>query len=606
MYTSIPKSTQINDFFFALDEMVKVGSSHAAVDVDVSETHQRNYVSEEVFELRDKKDLTVAFEGEAPVKTFTANSSDHEEEDVYVSKRQVMRDVFAKYLKFIGPGLLVSVAYIDPGNYSTAVDAGASNQFSLLCIILLSNFIAIFLQCLCIKLGSVTGLDLSRACREYLPRWLNWTLYFFAECAVIATDIAEVIGTAIALNILIKVPLPAGVAITVVDVFLIMFTYKPGASSIRFIRMFECFVAVLVVGVCICFAVELAYIPKTTSVKKVFRGFIPSSQMFDHNGMYTAISILGATVMPHSLFLGSALVQPRLLDYDVQHGNYTVSNDDDKKKQSKSAEDAMEEKYFNYRPTNAAIKYCMKYSMIELSITLFTLALFVNCSILVVAGSTLYDSSEADGADLFTIHDLLSRNLAPAAGTIFMLALLLSGQSAGVVCTMAGQIVSEGHINWKLQPWQRRLATRCISIVPCLIISICIGREALSKALNASQVVLSIVLPFLVAPLIFFTCKKSIMKTEITVDQAEDDRNAQRKNNNNNNNGESEADGNEENGVVEGNVSDMELENRKDVKIVYMANNWLITAIAIIVWIFLSFLNIYAIVQLGISHGDVS
>ncbi|CAI6716992.1 CMF_HP2_G0043350.mRNA.1.CDS.1 [Saccharomyces cerevisiae] len=256
----------------------------------------------------------------------------------------------------------------------------------------------------------------------------------------------------------------------------------------------------------------------------------------------------------------------------------------------------MEEKYFNYRPTNAAIKYCMKYSMVELSITLFTLALFVNCAILVVAGSTLYNSPEADGADLFTIHELLSRNLAPAAGTIFMLALLLSGQSAGVVCTMAGQIVSEGHINWKLQPWQRRLATRCISIIPCLVISICIGREALSKALNASQVVLSIVLPFLVAPLIFFTCKKSIMKTEITVDHTEED-----SHNHQNNNDRSAGSVIEQDGS-----SGMEIENGKDVKIVYMANNWIITVIAIIVWLFLSLLNVYAIVQLGMSHGDIS
>lgn len=149
--------------------MVNVGPSHAAVAVDASEARKRN-ISEEVFELRDKKDSTVVIGGEAPVRTFTSSSSNHEREDTYVSKRQVMRDIFAKYLKFIGPGLMVSVAYIDPGNYSTAVDAGASNQFSLLCIILLSNFIAIFLQCLCIKLGSVTGLDLSRACREYLPR----------------------------------------------------------------------------------------------------------------------------------------------------------------------------------------------------------------------------------------------------------------------------------------------------------------------------------------------------------------------------------------------------------------------------------------------------
>lgn len=489
-----------------------------------------------------------------------------------------IRSGLRKYAKFIGPGLMVSVAYIDPGNYSTSVSAGASNQFSLLCVILMSNFIAIFLQCLCIKLGSVTGLDLSRACRTHLPWWMNYTLYFFAECAIISTDIAEVIGTAVALNILIKVPLPAGVAITVVDVFAIMFTYRPGTSSIRFIKMFEYAVATLVVGVCICFAVELAYIPDGTSVRKVFRGFVPSHQMLEHNGLYTAISILGATVMPHSLFLGSGLVQPRLLEYDVSHGNYTVLDDSTEGKKNK--EEFMEKRYFDYRPSVAAIKYCMKYSFVELALTLFTLALFVNCSILIISGATLYGSPEAADADLYSIHDLLSRTLAPAAGTIFMVALLLSGQSAGVVCTIAGQIVSEGHINWTLVPWKRRLVTRSISMVPCLVISICIGREALSKALNASQVVLSILLPFLVAPLIYFTCKKSIMTKEVEV-------------------------GEEELANLEDD-SDIVYEDGVAIRTVNMANNWITTVIGIIVWIFLSFLNVYAIVQLGLSHGDVS
>lgn len=489
---------------------------------------------------------------------------------------QRVKKILTNYIRFIGPGLMVSVAYIDPGNYSTSVSAGASNQFSLLCIILISNFIAIFLQCLCIKLGSVTGLDLSRACRIYLPRWMNLTLYFFAECAIIATDVAEVIGTAIALNILIKVPLPAGVAITVVDVFAIMFTYRPGSSSIRFIKMFEYGVAILVFGVCICFAVELAYIPKDTSVRKVFRGFVPSHQMLEHNGLYTAISILGATVMPHSLFLGSGLVQPRLLEYDIDNGNYSIT--DSSLEGKKTKEEIMEQKYFDYKPSLAAIKYCTKYSIAELTLTLFTLALFVNCSILVVSGATLYGSEEAADADLYSIHDLLSRTLAPAAGTIFMVALLLSGQSAGVVCTIAGQIVCEGHINWTLVPWKRRLVTRSISMIPCLVISICIGREALSEALNASQVVLSILLPFLTAPLIYFTCKKSIMKTEVEIE-----------------------DGNGGNAVNE-----LHAENPKTTETIYMANNWATTVVATIVWIFLSFLNIYAIVQLGISHGNIS
>ncbi|CCK67827.1 divalent metal ion transporter SMF1 KNAG_0A01380 [Huiozyma naganishii CBS 8797] len=502
---------------------------------------------------------------------------------------------FFKYLRFIGPGIMVSVAYIDPGNYSTAVSSGAAHQFSLLCIVLLSNCIAIFLQCLCIKLGSVTGQDLSRACRLYLPRWLNLIVYFFAECAIIATDVAEVIGTAIALNILIKVPLPAGVAITVIDVFTVMFGYKPGSSSIKFVKMFEYGVATLVIGVCICFAIELAYIPKgTVSVGHVFRGFVPSRQMFQNNGMYDAISILGATVMPHSLFLGSALVQPRLLEYDISHNNYSVLEDD--RIDDKNREEVMEERYFNYRPTMAAIKYCMKYSMIELGSTLFTLALFVNCAILIVAGATLFGTPNAAEADLFGIHQLLSRNLAPAAGTIFMLALLLSGQSAGIVCTMAGQIVSEGHINWKLKPWQRRLVSRSISIIPCLVISICIGKEALNKALNASQVVLSIVLPFLVAPLIYFTCSKKIMKTEITETE-----------------GPAEPAQTRDSDLsaldVLDNTDEIDnerLENEPEIKTVNMANNWATTIVAILVWIFLSLLNVYAIVQLGISHGDIN
>lgn len=512
-----------------------------------------------------------------------------------------MKSIFFKYLRFIGPGIMVSVAYIDPGNYATSVSSGAAHEFSLLCIVLLSNFIAIFLQCLCIKLGSVTGKDLSRCCKTYLPPWMNWIIYFFAEAAIIATDIAEVIGTAIALNILIKVPLPAGVAITCIDVLTVMIGYRPGSSSIKMIKIFECAVAILVFGVFICFAVELAYIPKSTSVRHVFRGFVPSKQMFQNNGMYDAISILGATVMPHSLFLGSALVQPRLLEYDIDHNNYSVLKEDEQ--DLKNKEVVMEERYYNYRPTIDSISYCMKYSMIELALTLFTVALFINCAILIISGATLFNTPDAAEADLYGIYNLLSHNLAPAAGTIFMLALLLSGQSAGIVCTMAGQIVCEGHINWKLLPWQRRLVSRCISIVPCLVISICLGKTALNKALNASQVVLSIVLPFLVAPLIYFTCSKKIMSTEVTkkVNDTQIETDA------------IQGGSNDQDEKIEINISkDLEsiksiTENtqngNENVEVVNMANNWITSIVAVIIWIFLSLLNCYAIVELGINHG---
>lgn len=506
------------------------------------------------------------------------------------------RTILKKYMKFVGPGLMVSVAYMDPGNYSTDVSAGASNQFSLLCIVLISNIIAIFLQSLCIKLGSVTGLDLARACKKYLPWWLNLILYIFAECAIIATDVAEVIGTAIALNILIKVPLPAGVVITIVDVIFVLMAYKPGSSSMKFVRLFEYAVAVLVLGVVICFCVELAMLPKSTSVRAIFRGFVPSKEMFKNNGMYTATSILGATVMPHSLFLGSGLVQPRLLEYDVDKGYYnllpnsSLDSEETTGSPGKIVNDKLEEikenRYFSYRPTKSAIKYALRYSIVELSVTLFTFALFVNSAILIVAGATLYGSEEAISADLYSIYDLLSDMLAPAAGTVFMLALLLSGQSAGIVCTIAGQIVSEGHLNWNFKPWKRRIITRGIAILPCLVISLAIGNDALSTALNASQVVLSILLPFLVAPLIFFTCKKSIMRVKV-----------------NSNDNEQESLDNIQDSLAE---DSNDQEDQCTEEYIDMSNNWITSIIAFVVWIFITMLNVYTIVELGLSHGDIS
>ncbi|RLV93009.1 Manganese transporter SMF1 [Spathaspora sp. JA1] len=482
------------------------------------------------------------------------------------------KSILKKYGSFIGPGMLISVAYMDPGNYATGITAGASNKYALLFIVFLSNIIAIFLQSLCIKLGSVTGYDLARCCREYLPKKLNWILWVLAECAIVATDVAEVIGSAIALNILIKVPLPAGVVITIVDVLFVLMAYRADTSSMKFVKYFEWAVGLLVFGVVICFAVELSHI--SADAREVFLGFVPSKEMFNGNGMTIATSIIGSTVMIHSLFLGSGLVQPRLREFDVKHGyvklDEIIDSDTDDEKHRSSYEQEADFFYHDYKPSYQSIKYSLKYSIIELIVTLLTLALFVNSAILIVAGSTLYGTPEAIDADLYTIHALLQRNIAPIVGTVFMLALLFSGQSAGIVCTIAGQIVSEGHINWTLKPWLRRLITRGLSIIPCLIISLCIGRNGLGIALNISQVVISILLPPLTAPLIYFTCSKKIMKVEITNEVEE----------------EEEKEG-----------KDYVIEDGRKYK--YMANNWITSTIVILIWLFISTLNIYAIYEMA-------
>ncbi|CCE63819.1 hypothetical protein TPHA_0F03380 [Tetrapisispora phaffii CBS 4417] len=612
--------------------MTRNSKDYSEASIEAEEIHRTGLKSLKD-EMHDpsKQSTSEEFDSEVIQMTVLASQQSLNNEvssRVYIeeneSKSKKIKNTIKKYLKFVGPGLLVSVAYIDPGNYSTAVTSGAQNQYTLLCVVLLSNCIAIYLQCLCIKLASVTGLDLARACRTHLPRWANIILYCFGEACIISTDIAEVIGTAIALNILIKVPLPAGVAISIVDIFIIMLVYRPGVSSMKLVRMFEIGIAGLVLAVFICFTVELSYIPFTVEqTRKIFRGFVPSREMFHNSGMYNAISILGATVMPHSLFLGSGIVQPRLLDYDLKHNNYSINTDPDfedtEEDHTKYNKEAMkEEKFLNYAPSIGAIKYCMKYSMIELGSTLLTVAFFINCAILIVAGSTLYGTDQAIGADLYTIHSLLSSTISKGAGTIFMLALLLSGQSAGIVCTMAGQIVCEGHIKWSVVPWKRRLLTRGISIIPCLIISICIGRSALSKALNSSQVVLSLLLPFIVAPLVYFTSSKKIMSLKVPV-----------MNKRNEETSKSCADAGKQNDLTDPsfqearndgtdidcsvrsenitpNNSDVQGEEDNEYTMVDMSNNWAMTIVSGIVWIFLSLLNVYAIVELGISHGDIS
>ncbi|KAJ6060981.1 hypothetical protein N7444_001677 [Penicillium canescens] len=481
-----------------------------------------------------------------------------------------VRKMLATFGSFIGPGFMISVAYIDPGNYSTDIAAGASYRFRLLFIVLLSNLFAIFLQSLAIKLGTVSGLNLAEACRAFLPRRLNYILYAFAEAAIIATDIAEVIGFAIALNLLIpQVPLVAGCAISIIDVMVILLFYRP-EGSMKGLRYFEMFIISLVLAVVVCFCVQMSLI-RVTTPGEVFKGYLPSKSLIESEAIYQACGILGATVMPHSLYLGSGIVQPRLREYDERSrllprqltSGYSV------------LDDGIDKGY--YVPSLGAIKHSLTVSILELAISLFTFALFVNSAILIVAGASLYNNPDALDADIFGIHDLLSKSISPAAGIIFALALLLSGVSAGIVCTIAGQMVSEGALNWKIKPWLRRLVTRSISITPSIIIAGAVGRSALNAALNGSQVALSIILPFVTAPLIYFTCRDKYMtvypgRARWRMGGRDD---------------ASEVD------QVIGEGAELEREHIK------MTNSWYTAILAVFIWLFMSIMNVANLVFLG-------
>jgi len=291
------------------------------------------------------------------------------------------------------------------------------------------------------------------------------------------------------------------------------------------------------------------------------------SEFANDRSLYQACGILGATVMPHSLYLGSGIVQSRLQEYDIKAGNVSASmRSTDSEKQP-------------YHPSLGAINFCLKYSIAELTISLFTFALFVNSAILIVAGAEL-SSEPAASADLFGIYNLLSKSITPAAGTVFALALLLSGVSAGIVCTIAGQMVSEGALNWSLAPWLRRLVTRSISITPSIIIAGAVGREGLSAALNGSQVALSVVLPFVSAPLIYFTCRNKYMTVRSP--------------------GTGDADeGDEE--VMDGNLDGV-VDTRRQGG-VKMKNHLIVATLAILIWLVITVMNVANLVLVGKGQG---
>ncbi|XJO71620.1 hypothetical protein BDV3_001105 [Batrachochytrium dendrobatidis] len=398
--------------------------------------------------------------------------------------------------KFIGPGYLVAVGYFDPGNWATDLSAGSQFGYKLLFIILMANLMAIVLQSLSAKLGVVTRQDLATHCRKQCPKWLNWILYIFCELAIVACDLAEVIGSAIALNLLFGLPLFAGIIVTALDVLLILLGW-----SAKYIRVYEAIIAMIVVTVGICFATLIGKNPPVWS--DTFLGFLPSSKtLSDPGSIYNAVGIIGATVMPHNLYLHSALVRFRAGNGQHEAGQvHEVASDTDSTN--------TEQRLFN---SPISISTSVRMSTID-AILALTIALVVNSSILIVAAANFHSVGRTDIADISDAHNLIAQMLGPAAGVIFAVGLLLSGQSSTITGTLAGQFVMEGFLGSQLciAPWMRRTVTRMLAIIPALTIVLIAGDKSLNDLLVISQIILSLQLPFAIWPLVYFTSSRRIM-----------------------------------------------------------------------------------------------
>jgi manganese transport protein len=384
----------------------------------------------------------------------------HESVDVNKTKGR-----FRKLLAFIGPAYLVSVGYMDPGNWATDIAGGSRFGYSLIWILLMSNLMALLLQSLAARLGIVKGWDLAQASRQQYPTWVNISLYAFAEIAIAATDLAEIIGMAIGLNLLFDLPLLWGVVITVFDTFLLLFLLNKG------IRRLELFIISLVAIIGLSFIAQMFIVQP--EIVPLMKGFIPGE--LSGEALYIAIGIIGATVMPHNLYLHSSLVQTRRFSRDEQ-----------------------------------GIRTALKFNFIDSTIAL-NAAFFVNAAILVLAASAFYKNGYNDVVDISNAHELLKGLFGNLAPTLFAIALIAAGQSSTVTGTLAGQIVMEGYLNLRISPWLRRIITRTIAVAPAVFTILYLGEEKLGELLILSQVVLSIQLGFAIVPLIHFSSSKAIM-----------------------------------------------------------------------------------------------
>ncbi len=374
-----------------------------------------------------------------------------------------------KLMAFMGPGYLVAVGYMDPGNWATALSGGAKFGYALLVVALLSNIMAIILQALTIRLGVASGRDLARACRDGFPKILSFPLWIMAEIAIISTDLAEVIGTAIALNLLFHIPLSLGVVITALDVFLILWLQNKG------FRRVESIIVGFLIIIAVCFGLQL--ILAQPEWGGVIRGFIPNLDIITKPDMlYLAMGIMGATVMPHNLYLHSAIVQTRAFSL-----------------------------------TDQGKRQAIKYATIDSTVAL-SMALLINAAIIVLAASIFFRGGHTELVGIEQAHELLQPMLgSQLAPVLFGVALLACGFSSTITATMAGQVVMEGFLGLRLKPWVRRLLTRGVAIIPASVVTILFGAAGTGKLLILSQVVLSIQLPFAIIPLVLFTSNRKKM-----------------------------------------------------------------------------------------------
>ena len=379
--------------------------------------------------------------------------------------------VFRRALAFVGPGFLVAVGYMDPGNWATSIAGGAQFGYALLTVALMSNIIAIILQSLCSRLAIGSGRDLAQACRDAFPGPVAWILWLFAEIAIIATDIAEVVGTAIGLNLLFGIPLELGVIITALDVFLILLLQRLG------FRWIEAFIITLLGVIFLCFLVQIALADPDWG--QVIRGFAPTTEIIHNPAMlYLALGIIGATVMPHNLYLHSGIVQTRAYGESIPEKREALR--------------------FATWDSTAALMF----------------ALLINASILILAAATFHARGQTTVAQIGEAHSML----APLVGSLlapklFAIALLCCGLNSTVTATMAGQIVMEGFLDIRLPAWARRLITRIVAIIPAAAVTLYYGAEGTGMLLILSQVILAFQLPFAIVPLVMFTRDKEKMES---------------------------------------------------------------------------------------------
>lgn len=393
--------------------------------------------------------------------TDTSLSEVHQSIDTTAGKKTGFRKIFS----FLGPAYLISVGYMDPGNWATDLAGGSKFGYTLIWVLLMSNLMALLLQGLSARLGIVRGRDLAQANREAYPRPVNFVLYIFAEIAIAACDLAEVLGMAIGIQLLTGLPLVWGVSITVLDTFLLLFLQRLG------MRKMEAFIITLVAVVAISFLIEIIF--AKPDLGEVALGFIPHA--LSDEALYIGIGIIGATVMPHNLYLHSALVQTRKIDR-----------------------------------TNAGIQQALKFNRIDTTIAL-NLAFFVNAAILVLAATIFFKTGNSQVAEIKEAHRLLPGFLGNLAPKIFAIALIAAGQSSTITGTLAGQIIMEGYLSLRVNPWVRRLITRLLAIIPALIVIIIYGENNVDALLIFSQVILSIQLGFAIIPLIHFVSDKKTM-----------------------------------------------------------------------------------------------